>query len=143
MLSKYLNLKNFAFSTIAFGFISCGGGSDKKAEEFTVVKNTQVSATIDKAMAEKGKLIFQTKCSACHKYDVRFVGPSIGKVTERRTADYILSQILYPEQMIAKNDTVKALLGVYMTQMTNQHLTPDDARTVLEHLRDVAAGGGK
>ncbi|MFA6571783.1 MAG: c-type cytochrome [Bacteroidota bacterium] len=113
---------------------SCG--SDK-SEEFTVVKNIQVGA-FDKTLAVKGEQIFKAKCVACHKYDERLVGPALGKVTKRRTADYILSMITAPDRMLANNDTTKVLLKTYMTSMTNQNVTLEDARAIYEHLRDIA-----
>jgi len=119
---------------------SCGGGSE--GGEFTVIKDTKLGP-INQAQAEQGKKIFAEKCASCHKYDIKLVGPPLGDVVKRRSADYILSQILYPEQMITNNDTVKALLSKYMTQMSNQHLSMLDAKAVLEHLRVVVENGGK
>ena len=109
-----------------------GCSSDKK--EFTVIKEVKLGP-IDTKLAEKGQEIFNLKCTACHKYNERFVGPAIGEVVKRRTPEYIMSMILHPEEMIANNDTTKALLAKFMTPMANQNLTEDEARAVLEHLR--------
>ena len=38
---------------------------------------------IDNALAEKGKGIFKTKCTACHKINKRFVGPALKGVTKK------------------------------------------------------------
>jgi mono/diheme cytochrome c family protein len=119
---------------------SCG---EKKYVEYTVLKNNKADGPIDKALSEKGAKVFKEKCTACHKLEDKYVGPPLGLVTKRRTADFILSQILYPEQMIANNDTVKALIAKYPTPMANQHLNFDDARAVLEYLRQIAENGGK
>ena len=138
------NSKHLKFSLVlvlsVFVLVSCGGGSE--GGEFTVIKDTKLGP-INQAQAEQGKKIFAEKCASCHKYDIKLVGPPLGDVVKRRSTDYILSQILYPEQMIANNDTVKALLGKYMTNMSNQHLSMLDAKAVLEHLRIVAENGGK
>lgn len=133
--------------------VSCGGGDSKDQasgganqvtkEEFLVVQHVSVGDNIDNAMANKGEKIFQEKCGACHKYDTRLVGPPLGEVTKRRSPEFIMSQILDPEKMLANNDTIKALLAKYLTPMANQHLSHEEARAVLEHLRSVAARGGK
>ncbi|MCX6155368.1 MAG: cytochrome c [Candidatus Kapabacteria bacterium] len=116
---------------------SCG---DK--EEFFVVKNIQVGP-LNPEMAAKGKVIFQSKCASCHKMESKYVGPPLGMVTKRRSADFVMSQIIDPEAMIKNNDTIKALYAQYNTPMANQHLTQAEARSVFEYLRQVADNGGK
>lgn len=122
------------FLIVAFVISSCG---DKSSEEFTVVKKIPVGP-FNKELADKGEQLFKTKCVACHKYDVRFVGPALGQVTKRRSVDYIMSMMMAPDKMLANNDTTKALLKVYMTQMTNQNVNLDAARAIYEHLREKA-----
>jgi cytochrome c1 len=94
---------------------------------------------VDAAMAETGLQTFTTKCSACHKLEERYVGPALGDVTTRRSPAYIMNMILNPEEMIQKHPEAKALFVQFMTPMPNQHLTEDEARTVLEYLRQQAA----
>jgi len=93
---------------------------------------------IDPVLAKTGLETFTTKCSACHKIDERYVGPALGDVTTRRTPAYIMNMILNPEEMIQKHPEAKALLAQFMTPMANQHLTEDEARAVLEYLRQQA-----
>ncbi|MGA2297933.1 MAG: c-type cytochrome [FCB group bacterium] len=102
------------------------------------MKNITVGATVDQALADKGKAVFQTKCTACHKYDTRLVGPPLKEVTKRRSAEYIISMIMHPEDMQDNNDTVKALVKTYMTKMTNQNVNEADAKAIYEHLRAIA-----
>ena len=92
---------------------------------------------LDPAMAERGKATFEMKCSACHKFDARYVGPSLGGVMERRTPAYIMNMILAPEEMYTKHPAAKQLLAELMTQMPNTGLTRDQAREVVEYLRTV------
>lgn len=120
-------------------FSACGEQKEEAKEEFLVIKGTKIGE-FNAEKAEKGAKIFAEKCAACHKYDEKFVGPPLGDVFKRRSADYIMSQILDPEKMIANNDTTKALLKQYMTQMPNQHLSHDEALMILEHLRAKAEG---
>ncbi|MGB9912200.1 MAG: c-type cytochrome, partial [Candidatus Kapaibacteriota bacterium] len=77
-------------------------------------------------------------CTSCHQYDKRLVGPPLRDVVKRRSADYIISMIVHPEEMQEKNDTVKALVKQYLTKMTNQNVSLEDAKAIYEHLRDIS-----
>lgn len=118
---------------------SCGEKKEEVKEEFLVIKGTEIGE-FNPEKAEKGAKIFAEKCAACHKYDEKFVGPPLGNVFNKRSPDYIMSQILDPEKMIHNNDTTKALLKQFMTQMPNQHLSHEEALSILEHLRAKAEG---
>lgn len=120
-------------------FVSCGGSSDesKPAEEFTTVGKIFVGQP-DKNLAVKGKQLFDSKCTACHKFDTRLVGPPLGDVVKKRTPEYIISMITSPDKMIQNNDTAKALMKQYMTPMTNQNVTLEDAKAIFEYLREIS-----
>ena len=90
-------------------------------------------ASLDAARAMKGAEIFTAKCSACHKMDERYIGPALKGVTARRTPEWICNQILNPEVMIQQDPTAKALLAEYIAPMANQHLTRDEAESVLAY----------
>ena len=93
---------------------------------------------IDHDLAERGEEIFETKCSACHKMDARYVGPPLGTVLEQRSPEYVMNMMLNPEEMLQRHPEARAMLAEYMTPMPNQQLTQDDARAVLEYFRDEA-----
>lgn len=101
------------------------------------VSNVDVGTGIDKALADQGKTIFESKCAACHKLNERYVGPPLGGVTQRRKPEWIMNMILNPQEMVQKNDTAQALLSTYMTQMPNQNLTQEEARAMLEYFRQA------
>lgn len=139
---KYFSI--FLFSILVIGIVSCGGSDGGNSEpevsevkEFTTVSKVFVGE-INKALAKKGEDIFKAKCTACHKYDTRLVGPPLGDVVKRRTPEYILSMITSPDKMVQSNDTAKALLQKYMTPMTNQNVSLEDAKAIFEHLRDIS-----
>ena len=98
------------------------------------VKEAKITA-LNPDLAKKGQALFQAKCSACHKLDERFVGPSLRGVTQRRQPEWIMNMILNPNEMTQKDPVAKELLGEYLTQMANQGLTQDEARQVLEYFR--------
>ena len=100
------------------------------------VDKVEISATIDDGMVTKGKQIFETKCLSCHKINEKFVGPALIGVTKRRKPEWIMNQILNPEEMTKKDEVAKRLFHEYnMTQMTFQNVTQDDARAILEYFR--------
>ena len=77
----------------------------------------------------------QEKCASCHKLDDKLVGPPLKDVTKRRKPEWILNMILNPEQMTKENAAAKQLLGQYLTQMTFQNVSINDAYAILEYLR--------
>lgn len=91
---------------------------------------------VDNAMAEEGKKIYEAKCTACHNPTQKLIGPPQKGVLERRTPEWTMNMILNPQEMITKDPVAKQLLKEYnYVPMTNQGLTQDDARKVLEYLR--------
>lgn len=94
---------------------------------------------IDPALAARGEEIFTVKCTACHKFDERYVGPPLGDVLDRRTPEFIMNMMLNSDEMVKSHPSVKELLAQYMTPMPNQQLTEQDARAVLEYFRQVKA----
>ena len=95
--------------------------------------------SLDAALAIKGEKAFSGTCAACHKLDQRYVGPALAGVTKRRTAEWIMNMILNPSEMTQKDETAKALLGEYMTQMSVA-VTQEDARAILEYFRKLDGG---
>lgn len=137
---------------------SCGGGNSDTASQKTTTKPTSPSPSsydpkrgegkfdesnvtvgaLDAAMATKGKAISETKCFSCHKTtDEKLVGPGWKGVTERRTPHWIMNFITNPDPMIDKDPEVQAQLELCLVRMPNQNLDEDDARNVLEYMRQV------
>ena len=56
------------------------------------VEKVDLGSGIDLAMAEKGLSIFQSKCSACHKFNDRYVGPALAGITDRRNPAWIMTK---------------------------------------------------
>lgn len=91
---------------------------------------------LDLALAAKGEKAFSGTCSACHKLEQRYVGPGLAGVTKRRTPEWIMNMIMNPTGMTQGDDTAKALLAEYMTQMSVS-ATEEDARAILEYFRKI------
>ncbi len=102
------------------------------------VSEVILDAEIDEAMAAEGKSIFETMCTACHKIDEKFIGPSPKGILKRRSPEWVMNMILNPEQMIKEDPIAKALFIEFnMSPMANQNLTEDQARKVLEYFRTL------
>lgn len=148
------------FVTGVFALLtSCGGGSgnegkegkengwesaDSTAATFDTLANKGIGpvqslslGAIDPALAEKGKTIFTTKCASCHKFDQKYVGPPLYGVTKRRAPEWIMNQMLNPDKMIKEDPIAKALFAKYLVPMTFQNVSQDDARALLEYLRET------
>ena len=127
---------------------SCGG--DKKTEKskekiveidpmkdkgIGPITHVDISNEIDNNMTERGKEIFKSMCSACHKIDQRVIGPALGGITKRRTPEWIMNMIMNPDQMVKENAQARKLLAEYISPMANQNLTEEETRFVLEYFR--------
>ncbi|NJW53249.1 c-type cytochrome [Salinimicrobium oceani] len=91
---------------------------------------------LDQAMVTRGEELFKNMCSACHKMDKKFVGPSLAGVTERRAPEWIMNMILNPQTMIQQDPIAKKLLvESNMAVMANQNLSEEETRAILEYFR--------
>jgi mono/diheme cytochrome c family protein len=159
---KYKVMKKFfGCSVIALLILACGGAdqsesstakknpysTEKTSEENSsydpkrgegkwTAENLNIGASLDQAMADKGKNITEVKCSSCHKLtDERLVGPGWKGVTERRRPEWLMNFITNPDPMINKDPEVQAQLEICLVRMPNQNLSDDEARAILEYMR--------
>ncbi|MCO5259108.1 MAG: cytochrome c [Crocinitomicaceae bacterium] len=100
-------------------------------------ENNVVVGALDGAMAKKGQAISETKCMSCHKLsDEKLVGPGWKGVTDRRTPHWIMNFITNPDAMIDKDPEVQAQLELCLVRMPNQNLADEEARSILEYMRE-------
>jgi len=126
------------FTFVISSFIVFYGCGDDPELGIGPVKEVKLDPQINQELVAKGKGIFDVKCATCHKLDEKLVGPPLRNVTKRRKPEWIMNQILNPEQMIKENMIAKNLAtsGQYPTPMTFQNVTQDDARAILEYFRN-------
>ena len=98
---------------------------------------------INEKLAASGEKIFNKTCYRCHRLNERYTGPPLGGVTAFRSPAFIMNMILNPEENIRRHAGVQALQKQYYTIMTNQDLSIDEARAVLEYLRSANERHGK
>ncbi len=99
------------------------------------IKEVVEVGPLDTLWAMKGQPIFDSKCGSCHRLDDRYTGPPLRNVTRYRSAAFIMNQILDPAQNVAKHPHMQELLKIYYTYMTNQNVSVEEARTLVEYLR--------
>lgn len=136
--------------------MACGGGESKKDEAASKqekmakifgisvfelengvgpIKEKLSLGSVDPVKVSVGKKIFESKCSQCHKFDEKYTGPALRNVTKRRTPEYIVNNILNPEEMANKHPEAKKLVALHATKMTFQNVTQDDALKILDYFR--------
>ncbi len=133
-----------------------GGGSEQKSEQQSEqqakekdtpesikqgkgigeVKEVELTVELDDKMIERGREIYEMKCSSCHKLtDQRVVGPGFAGVTNRRKPEWIMNMITNVDMMLTEDPEAQKLLEECLTRMPNQNVKLEDARAILEFLR--------
>jgi len=102
------------------------------------IKSIEFDEAINQEMATLGQGIFKKLCTACHRVEKKFIGPSPKGVLKRRTPEWVMNMILNPNEMVQKDPLAKALLIEFNgSPMANQNLSEEDARAVLEYFRTL------
>lgn len=103
-----------------------------------ITTDAQLGA-VDPARAARGKDLFIQKCATCHYLDQRKTGPALRDITKRRSNEYVMNQILNPEQMGKLHPDGKKMVAQYAQFMTIQGITRENALDLLDFLRSEAA----
>ena len=99
-------------------------------------KDVPLTHPLDMSMVEKGKTVFEAKCSACHKLTAeKLVGPGWKGATDRHTPEWIMNFITNTEVMLDKDLAAQAEVVTCLVRMPNQDLTDEQARQILEVMR--------
>ncbi len=101
-----------------------------------ITERIELSDEFDPELVEKGRNIYEMKCEMCHNMEGRMVGPALGDVMERRSAEFVMNFILNPSGMVREHPTGQELLREYMTAMPYQNVMEDEARAIVEFLRE-------
>ncbi|UFK98521.1 c-type cytochrome [Kaistella faecalis] len=158
-------LKTLAFSMLTLALFSCGG--DKKTDSIPTASTTETTTTateapaasgtneydpkrglgphenvdvskFDPAMAAAGKKIAEVKCTSCHKpTEEKLVGPGWKGVTQRQTPEWIMNFISNPDPMIDVDPELQKQLELCLVRMPNQGLADNEAREILEYMREI------
>ncbi len=102
------------------------------------IKSIKFDDEINQAMVAEGKVIYEEKCVLCHNLKEDMIGPSQAGVLKRRSPEWIMNLMLNPEEMLKKDPIAKELLAKFNNvPMTDQGLTEEDARKILEFFRTI------
>jgi len=101
-----------------------------------VSERMEIGDDIDEELRLRGQEIFEMKCEMCHNMEGRMVGPPLGDVMERRSPEFVMNMVLNPQGMTYNHPVGQELLQEYMTAMPFQNVKEDDARAIIEYLRD-------
>lgn len=139
---------------LALTFSACSGGDSQQEtqEEETqeqglsdfelehgigpITARLDISDDIDDDLRVRGQEIFEMKCEMCHNMEGRMVGPALGDVADRRSPEYIMNMILNPGGMAKNHPEGEKLVQEYMSVMPFQNVSEEDARALVEYLRD-------
>jgi len=142
-----MEMKKMCATVAVLALMAASACSQKQATEVPAAANdplvnkgvgpvTSVTlGALDSQKIEAGKKLFQEKCSACHKFDEKYVGPALKGVTARRSPEWILNMILNPQEMTQKDPIAQELLATHFTQMPFQNVTQEETRNILEFFR--------
>lgn len=64
---------------------------------------------INSSLVEKGRIIFQQKCTTCHFPDKKFIGPAMKGIYTKRSPEWVMNMIINPERMIKEDPIAEAL----------------------------------
>lgn len=102
------------------------------------ITSVTLAPEIDQKMVAHGKDVYEKMCTACHKVDKKYIGPSPTGILNRRTPEWVMNMILNPEVMIQEDPLARELLMEFNgAPMANQNLTEEEARAILEYFRTL------
>lgn len=118
---------------------AAAGAATESADDKGIGKFTTVELThpLDQSKVAAGKTVYDMKCGSCHRLtEEKLVGPGWKGVTTRRKPEWIMNFATNVEEMLSKDANAMALLEECLVRMPNQNLSDDDARNVLEFMRN-------
>lgn len=103
----------------------------------TEVKTIELTNPLNKEWIGIGKGIYDTKCLACHKLtNEKLVGPGWAGVTKRRQPVWLMNMITNVDMMLETDAAAQKLLEECLVRMPNQNVTQEDARKIIEFMRE-------
>jgi len=140
-------MTKFIFGLICLGIVLsfCDSEPEEVIEDVDPMTNIGIGpiksvtlGEIDMDLVEKGKKYYNDKCTACHKIDTKIIGPPQAGILKRRTPEWVMNLILNPAEMLKKDPTARKLLKEYNNvPMTDQGVTKEEARSILEYFRTI------
>ena len=93
-----------------------------------------------------GKLIFNSRCAACHNVNQELTGPALAGVHDRRTMDWIVNFVRSSKTMVEKGD--KDAVAIYekfnkIPMPDHPDLTEENIKSIVEFIKSEAKPAGE
>jgi cytochrome c551/c552 len=87
---------------------------------------------------DDGKLIFSSRCAACHNVNIKLVGPALAGVDQRHNIDWIVNFVHSSQTLVKKNDKdAVALFNQFNNMVMPDHpdLSSDQIKSIVEYVK--------
>lgn len=87
---------------------------------------------------DDGKVIFSTRCAACHNINIKLVGPALAGVDQRHNIDWIVNFVHSSQTLVKKNDKDAVALFTefnHMVMPDHPDLSNDQIKSVVEYVK--------
>jgi len=87
---------------------------------------------------DEGKVIFTSRCAACHNVNKTLTGPALAGLDERRSMDWIIKFVKSSQELVKAGD--KDAIAVYekfnkIPMPDHSDLTEDDIKSIVEYIK--------
>jgi hypothetical protein len=113
--------------------------ADQDEVHGTLVKDGDITLEnpLNAEWVSAGSAIYELKCQSCHRLDAdRVVGPGWKDVTKTRKPAWIMNMITNVDVMLENDGEAQKLLEQCLIRMPNQNISFDEARQLLEFMRN-------
>lgn len=100
------------------------------------IDEVELKAEIDEEMVENGEKLYNNHCASCHRIHESAMGPALGSVLQRRSPEFVMNMILNTDEMLEKDPVIKSLNAEYEEEMIQVDVTEEEAREIVEYLRE-------
>lgn len=90
---------------------------------------------INDSLMQRGRNLFDTKCSACHTMELKNIGPDISDILATKKPEWVMNFMLNKDEMLQKDVAAIKTLQQYQTKCGSENLTENEALELLEYLR--------
>jgi cytochrome c551/c552 len=97
-----------------------------------------MNASANTTTVNDGKIIFSSRCAACHNVNVKIVGPALANVDQRHSLDWIVKFVHSSQTLVKGNDKEAIALFNEFNQMImpdHPDLSGDQVKSIVEYIK--------
>lgn len=98
-------MKKYILIAVVSILAACGGSSENESSNGTTPPTTQGGGQPDEKLV-MGKKLFDSKCSSCHALNKKLIGPALGGIGQRRTAEWLRAYIRNNNEVRNSGDSI-------------------------------------